>query len=100
MSFGEYLQKVSLGGLLTLLALTAMLPWLMRDIWNLKRESPAAVPTAGIARPFFAAEALLVLAVMVLLFLFGGDIPTAIAPPAVAIVAAALGLLVVQAAKV
>ena len=42
MSFGEYLQKVSLGGLLTLLALTAMLPWLMRDIWNLQRELPAA----------------------------------------------------------
>ena len=72
----------------------------MRDIWTLKRELPATLPTAGIKRPFFAAEALLVLAVMVLLFLFGGDIPTAIAPPAVAIVAAALALLVVQAAKV
>ncbi|MBS1133344.1 MAG: Citrate transporter [Burkholderiaceae bacterium] len=100
MSFGEYLQKVSLGGLLTLLALTAMLPWLMRDIWNLKRELPAELPPARITRPVFATVALLVLAVMVLLFLFGEDTPTAITPPAVAIVAAALALLVVQAAKV
>ena len=100
MSFGEYLQKVSLGGLLTLLALAAMLPWLMRDIWNLQRELPAELPKASITRPFFATVALLVLVVMVALFLFGEDVPWAIAPPAVAIVAAALALLVVQAAKV
>ena len=100
MSFVEYLQKVSLGGLLTLLALAAMLPWLMHDIWNLQRELPATLPPARITRPVFATVALLVLAVMVLLFLFGEDVPEAIAPPAVAIVAAALALLVVQTAKV
>jgi Na+/H+ antiporter NhaD/arsenite permease-like protein len=100
MSFGEYLQKVSLGGLLTLLALTAMLPWLLRDIWRLQRELPAELPPANITRPIFATVALLVLLGMIALFLFGEDIPAAITPPAVAIVAAALALLVVQAAKV
>ena len=72
----------------------------MRDIWNLQRELPAELPKTSITRPIFATVALLVLVVMVLLFLFGEDVPWAIAPPAVAIVAAALALLVVQAAKV
>lgn len=99
MTFGQYLQQVSLGGLLTLAALTAMLPWLMREVWNTQREIPAELPPARITQPVFAAVALLVLVVMVLLFLFGQDIPQEIVPPAAAIIAAALALLVVQATK-
>jgi Na+/H+ antiporter NhaD/arsenite permease-like protein len=99
MTFGQYLQKVSLGGVLTLAALTAMLPWLMREVWNTQREIPANLPPVRITQPVFAAVALLVLVVMVLLFLFGQDIPQEIVPPAAAIIAAALALLVVQATK-
>ena len=58
------------------------------------------LPARRIERPVFAAVALLVLLVMVLLFLFGELIPTHIVPPAVAIVGAALALLVVQGARV
>ena len=95
MSFGEYLQKVSLGGLLTVLALAALLPWLMRDIWNLQRELPAALPQAASRGPSSrrgAARA----------GRDGAAVPVrrrrseAIAPPEVAIVAAALALLVVR----
>jgi Na+/H+ antiporter NhaD/arsenite permease-like protein len=100
MSFVEYLRTVSAGGLLALLSLAAIVPWLFRDIWNLRRELPEAPEPVPITQPLFAACAAMVLAVMILLFMFGESAPAAIAPPAVAIVVAALALLVVQAARV
>jgi Na+/H+ antiporter NhaD/arsenite permease-like protein len=100
MSFGEYLRKVSLGGLLALLALIPMLPRLLPHVWRARRELPADLRSPSIQRPVFATVALLVLLVMVLLFLVGEEIPTHIVPPAVAIVGAALALLVVQSTRV
>jgi Na+/H+ antiporter NhaD/arsenite permease-like protein len=99
MTFGEYLRQVSLGGALNLVALFLIVPWLLRDVWNVRRELPADLPPAHITRPMSATLALLVLAVMLLLFLFGEEIPLEIAPPAAAIIAAALGLLAVQAMR-
>lgn len=100
MTFGQYLEKVSLGGLLTVLAIIPVLPWLARDIWQTQREAPAAPVPAPISRPGFVALALAVLALMVGLFLFGEELPTQIAPPAVSIIAAALALLVIYSTKV
>ena len=99
MTFGEYLRQVSLGGALNLVALFLIVPWLLRDVWSVRRELPADLPPARITRPTSAALALLVLAVMLLLFLFGEVTPQEIAPPAAAIIAAALGLLAVQAMR-
>jgi Na+/H+ antiporter NhaD/arsenite permease-like protein len=99
LTFGQYLEMVSLGGLLNLIALFLMLPWLLRDTWKVKRELPADLPAVPISHPVIAAFAVLVLAMMVLLFLFGQDIPTGIVPPAAAVIAAALALLVVQVAR-
>ncbi len=99
MTFGAYLRQVSLGGALNLVALFLIVPWLLRDVWSVQRELPADLPPARITRPMSAALALLVLAVMLLLFLFGEEIPQEIAPPAAAIIAAALGLLAVQAMR-
>jgi len=99
MTFGEYLRQVSLGGALNLVALFLIVPWLLRDVWSVRRQLPADLPPARITRPTSAALALLVLAVMLLLFLFGEVTPQEIAPPAAAIIAAALGLLAVQAMR-
>jgi len=99
MTFGAYLRQVSLGGALNLVALFLIVPWLLRDVWSVRRELPADLPPARITRPVSAALALVVLAVMLLLFLFGEVIPQGIAPPAAAIIAAALGLLAVQAMR-
>ena len=51
-------------------------------------------------RPFLCLFALLIMALMVLLFLFGDFLPTKIVPPAVAIIAATLALLLIYEAKV
>ncbi|MBK8640310.1 MAG: anion permease [Chromatiaceae bacterium] len=100
LSFGEYLRTVSLGGLLAVLAILPLLPWLMRDIWRLRLVLPDPEPAEPIARPGFVILALGVLLVMVLLFLFGESLPNSVPPPSVAIIAASLALLVIHSARV
>jgi Na+/H+ antiporter NhaD/arsenite permease-like protein len=99
MSFGQYLRTVSLGGLLSLLILIPLLPLLMPHLWRLKRTLPPREIDKPFQRPWFALLAIAVLAIMVGLFLFGEDLPTPVGPPAVAIIAASLALLVIYSVK-
>ncbi|HSB45160.1 MAG TPA: SLC13 family permease [Nitrospira sp.] len=100
MSFGQYLHKVSLGGLLSLLVLIPLLPLLMPDLWRLQRQLPPQVTEKRFQRRWFALLAFAVLAIMIGLFLFGEDLPDPIGPPAVAIISASLALLVIYGAKI
>ena len=100
MSFAEYLRKVSLGGLITVLVVIPLLPRLMPEVWGVQRVLEAAKPLPPIERPWFAVLSLCVLAFMVLMFLFGEQLPVQILPPEVSILGAALGLLVVYGARV
>ncbi len=100
LSFGEYLRKVSLGGLLAVLAIIPLLPLLMRDIWKLRLELPDPEPLRPMEHAGFGIFALAVLLIMVGLFLFGESLPSSIPPPAVAIIAASLALLVIYSARV
>ncbi len=100
MSFGHYLRTVSLGGVLSLMVLVPLLPLLMPDLWRLRRTLPPEEPAPPLQRPGFALLALAVLALMVVLFLFGESLPTRIVPPAVAIIAASLALLVIYRVRI
>jgi Na+/H+ antiporter NhaD/arsenite permease-like protein len=100
MSFGEYLRKVSVGGLLSVLVVAPLLPVLMRDVWRVKHTIPSNLPEARLEHPSFCVLSLLILAVMVLLFLFGDLLPFQLVPPSVAIIAASLALLIIYSAKV
>lgn len=51
MSFVEYLKKASLGGLLCLLALIPMLPFVMRDIWRTRRPPTPRRPAPRSSGP-------------------------------------------------
>jgi Na+/H+ antiporter NhaD/arsenite permease-like protein len=95
MSFGQYLQQVSLGGLLAVLAIVPLLPRLMPQVWQTQVTLHPSVPPPPVKHKAFVALALAALAFMVLLFLFGELLPTHIVPPAVAIIGASLALLVV-----
>lgn len=95
LSFTGYLQMVSLGGLLAVLAVVPLLPLLLPAVWATRSTLPAARARVVIERPVFLALALLVLLIMVLLFLVGESLPNHIVPPAVAIIGASLALLVV-----
>jgi len=100
MTFTQYLQRVSLGGLLAVLVLIPLIPRVLGDVWRVQRSVPTTLQLKPLERPFFAALSLAVLVVMIVLFLVGEQLPTHVVPPAVAIVGASLALLVVFSAKV
>jgi len=100
MTFGQYLRHVSLGGLLAVLIVIPLLPRVMPDTWNTRRELPADLRPQPLARPGLCFAALTVLVLMIGLFVYGEDLPSRVVPPSVAIIAASLALLVIYAAKV
>ncbi len=100
MTFSAYLHDVSLGGLLSILVILPLLPVVMPEVWRARRELPADLKPEPLQRPWLCAASLGVLAAMIALFMFGEDLPGKVAPPAVAIIAASLALLVIYAAKV
>jgi Na+/H+ antiporter NhaD/arsenite permease-like protein len=100
MTFGQYLQKVSLAGLLAVAVIFPFLPRLLPEVWNARAEVTRTAALPPVERPAFVAFALAILAVMVALFLVGEALPTKIVPPAVAIIAATLALLVVYGGRV
>jgi Na+/H+ antiporter NhaD/arsenite permease-like protein len=100
MTFTQYLSKASLGGLLSILIVIPLLPLVMPEVWNVRRELPEGLRPEPLARPGLCAAAFAVLALMIGLFVFGEELPSRVVPPAVAIIAASLALLVIYAAKV
>ena len=100
MSFMSYLQKVSFAGVLAVLVIVPLLPWLMRPIWSARSPLPPKAALPPIERPGFVVLALAILVLMVALFLVGEYLPTRIVPPAVAIIAATLALLVVYGIRI
>ena len=100
LTFAQYLQKMSLGGLLTIVVLIPLMPIVIKDVWHVQRTLPAGLRPKRIARPAMAAFSLLVLAAMIVLFIFGELLPTHIVPPAVAIIGASLALLVIYGTKI
>jgi Na+/H+ antiporter NhaD/arsenite permease-like protein len=100
MTFGQYLQKVSLAGLLAVLVIVPLLPRLLPEVWNTRADVAADASLPRIERPGFVLFALATLVLMVVLFLIGEELPNRIVPPVVAIIAATLALLVVYGARV
>lgn len=95
MTFMEYLQKVSLAGLLAVLVVIPLLPRLMPEVWNARIELPSHIQTTPIRKPLFVVLSLAVFVLMLILFVVGEQLPTHVTPPAVAMIAASLALLVV-----
>lgn len=100
MTFGTYLQQVSLGGLFAMLVIVPLLPRLMPGIWNARRALPERKSRVAIEQPFFVFLALGVFMLMIVLFVFGENLPGKIVPPEAAIIAAALALLLVYGTRV
>jgi Na+/H+ antiporter NhaD/arsenite permease-like protein len=100
MTFGQYLQKVSLGGLVAVFMVIPLLPLLMPQIWGARCTLQDKQARAPIEHPWFVALALSVLGLMVVLFFIGEHLPTPIVPPAVAIIGATLALLVIYTVRI
>lgn len=94
MDFTSYLYFLSLGGVLSLIALVLMLPILFRSIWR-TRASVEDVEIPKIEHLGVLILGVIVLAVMVTLFIVGEGLPVHLGPPGVAIVGASLMLLTI-----
>ncbi len=64
MTFLQYLQRVSLGGLLAVVVLMPLLPWLMKDLWRQERPLPADLKPEPLQRPYLCVFALLILLII------------------------------------
>lgn len=100
MTFTQYLRQVSLGGVLSLLTIVPLLPWVMANIWRARCPLPADLKPEPLKHPVFAVSSLAVLAVMVVLFLFGDFLPVRIVPPSTAIIGCSLALLTLYGTKI
>ncbi|HTO57616.1 MAG TPA: SLC13 family permease [Pseudomonadales bacterium] len=100
MSFGEYMKRVSLGGLLSIATVAALMPILLRDIWTVQREMPKPPQPQPLDRPGFAIVSVALLFGMIVLFVFGEDLPGRIVPPETAFIAGSVALLAIGAVRV
>ncbi len=99
-SFTEYLRKISLGGVLSILVLIPLMPVLMKELWRTNRALPTSLHPEPITRPGFCIFALVTFAIMVALFLIGESMPNPILPPSAALIGATLALLSIHSARV
>ena len=99
LTFMSYFKKISLGGMLSILVVIPLMPWLFAPVWKARRRLSPDLRPAPLARPGFCLLALGALAVMVLLFLAGEYLPIPIIPPSAAIIGASLALLALYVSK-
>src|SRR6185369_16799553 len=94
LSFSEYLQLLSPGGVLALISVSALFPLSFRATWRIRMPVQMIPLGPRIARPVVMAACLSVLAVMIGLFVLGERLAHPIGPPAVAVIGASLVLLI------
>jgi Na+/H+ antiporter NhaD/arsenite permease-like protein len=94
LSFTGYLALLTPGGVLALVAVVMLLPLIFRPVWQARAPSEIAYTPHRIERPVVLLAYLAVLAVMIMLFVVGEDLPNPIGPPGVALIGAGMALLI------
>jgi Na+/H+ antiporter NhaD/arsenite permease-like protein len=93
MSFIDYLVKLSLGGVIAIGVIVALLPILFPDIWRKQLSSLNQLPRPVVNHPRMLALGSLIVALVLVLFVVGDQLPVPISPPAIALLGAVLCLL-------
>ena len=99
-SFSEYLQKLSLGGVIAVAVITIMLPWLFPQIWRKKLDDIEHLPHPKINHPRTLAVGGIIIAFVLVFFVVGGSLPVPVSPAAVALLGGALALLLAHHSKI
>lgn len=99
-SFADYLQKLSLGGVIAIVTILVMLPWLFPKTWRKKLDDLEHLPHPQINHPRILAVGGLIVAFVLLFFVVGETLPVPISPAAVALLGAALALLLAHHTKI
>jgi Na+/H+ antiporter NhaD/arsenite permease-like protein len=93
MSFIDYLVKLSLGGVIAIGVIVALLPILFPGIWRKQLSSLNQLPRPVVNHPRMLALGSLIVALVLVLFVVGDQLPVPISPPAIALLGAVLCLL-------
>jgi Na+/H+ antiporter NhaD/arsenite permease-like protein len=95
LSFTQYLRLLSPGGVLAIAAVLALLPLSFRPIWRVRLSESETISIPRIKRPSVLLACLAAVGLMIMLFIYGEDLPNPIAPPEAAIIGSALLLMIV-----
>ncbi len=99
-SFMDYLLRLSWGGVIAIIAILILLPFLFSKIWNTKFEHLEDLPHPEINHPQVLLFGGIIFAIVVLFFIIGETLPVPIPPALVALLGAALSLLLAHLSKV
>jgi Na+/H+ antiporter NhaD/arsenite permease-like protein len=99
-SFNDYLIKLSLGGAIAVIVVVLMLPFLFKKIWNKKLDNLQQLPHPKINHPRVLTLGAIIVALVLVFFVIGEQLPFRISPAAVALMGAALALLLAHQSKI
>ncbi|MEB3179206.1 MAG: SLC13 family permease [Nostocaceae cyanobacterium] len=100
LSFTDYLFRLSLGGAIAVITVTATLPFLFRKIWRKKLDDLENLPHPKINHPRVLAVGSLIVAFVLVFFVVGESLPVPISPAAVALLGAAFAMLLAHQSKI
>ncbi|HIK43586.1 MAG TPA: ArsB/NhaD family transporter [Leptolyngbyaceae cyanobacterium M65_K2018_010] len=92
-SFLDYLLKLSLGGVVAIATIVVMLPRLFPKTWNKKLDNLNQLPHPVVNHPRMLLLGGIVVALVLVMFMVGEQLPVPISPAAIALLGAVLCLL-------
>jgi Na+/H+ antiporter NhaD/arsenite permease-like protein len=96
----EYLQRLSLGGLIAVLVVCVMLPILFKNIWRTQYEHLEDLPHPKINHPRTLMMGGVIMAFVLVFFVIGESFPIPISSAAVALMGGTLALLLAHQTKI
>ncbi len=100
MTFLDYLQTLSFGGVLAVLVVVATLPLLFKQIWQTELSHPETLSRPKIEHPQALAVGLVIVFLVLVFFVVGEMLPVPISPTTVALLGAVLCLLIAHHYKI
>lgn len=100
MTFVEYLQKLTLGGLIAVVSIAIITPILFKNVWKTNFTHLEDLPHPQVNHPRMVIIGGLIMLIMLLFFIFGESLPMPISPAAVALLGATLALLLAHHGKI
>jgi Na+/H+ antiporter NhaD/arsenite permease-like protein len=99
-SFSEYLLRLSFGGVLAIVTVLVMLPFLFPKTWRKRLENVDNLPHPKINHPRVLAIGGVIVAFVLLFFVVGESLPVPVSPAAAALLGAALAMLLAHHSKI
>jgi Na+/H+ antiporter NhaD/arsenite permease-like protein len=99
-SFGDYLLKVSFGGVLAVATIVLLLPTLFRKTWKTNFSGYETLVLPTVQHPKALTIGAIITIFVLIFFAIGETLPTPISPAAVALMGAALSLMLAYHSKI